>query len=168
MHRILSIKPYNRIVTLSYAKEWGFKRNPKYYDFTEIGGDCTNFISQCVYAGSGVMNYTPDVGWYYISTYNRSAAWSGVTFFHKFMTTNKGVGPFATEVDDVSLLLPGDVIQLGNTTSGWHHSLLVLTTGSSYDNILIATHTFDAYARPLSTYEFTMIRFIHIEGIRTP
>lgn len=167
MNRVLVVKPYNRTAALSYAKEWSFKRNPRYYDFSEIGGDCTNFISQCLYAGSGVMNYTPDVGWYYISVYNRSAAWTGVTFFHRFMTTNKGVGPFATEVDSVSLLLPGDVIQLGNPDRGWHHSLLVLTTGSSYDDILVATHTFDAYGKPLSAYQFTMVRFLHIEGVRT-
>lgn len=167
MNRVLVIEPYNRTAALSYAKEWSFKRNPRYYDFSEIGGDCTNFISQCLYAGNGVMNFTPDVGWYYISVSNRSAAWSGVSFFYKFMTTNKSVGPFAREVDDVSLLLPGDVIQLGNPGRDWHHSLLVLTTGYSYDDILVATHTFDAYGRPLSTYEFTMIRFLHIEGVRT-
>ena len=167
MNQFSNVQPYNRAAALSYAKEWSFKRNPQYYDFSEIGGDCTNFISQCLYAGSSIMNFTPDIGWYYISVYNRSAAWTGVSFFHKFMTTNKSVGPFATEVDDVSLLLPGDVIQIGNPGRDWHHSLLVLTPGYSHDEILVATHTFDAYEKPLSAYQFTMVRFLHIEGIRT-
>lgn len=167
MNQFPNVKPYNRTAALSYAQEWSFKRNPRYYDFSEIGGDCTNFISQCLYAGSGVMNFTPDIGWYYISVYNRSAAWTGVSFFYKFMTTNKSVGPFATEVDDVSLLLPGDVIQIGNPGRDWHHSLLVLTPGYNYDEILVATHTFDAYDKPLSAYQFTMVRSLHIEGIRT-
>ena len=161
------IKPYDRTAALAYAKEWSFKRNPRYYDFSEIGGDCTNFISQCLYAGGCIMNFTPDVGWYCTNISNRSAAWTGVPFFYKFMTTNQGIGPFATEVEDVSLLLPGDIIQFGNPGRGWHHSLLVLITGCTYDDILVATHTFDAYGKPLSDYLFTMVRFLHIEGTRT-
>jgi hypothetical protein len=33
------------------------------------------------------------------------------------------------------------------------------------DNILVCTHTYDSLDRPLSSYEFTKIRFIHIEGV---
>ena len=58
---------YNRENAVAYAKKWAYGRNPKYYDFSDLGGDCTNFASQCIYAGSGVMNYTPTYGWYYIS-----------------------------------------------------------------------------------------------------
>ena len=68
---------YDRAAAVEYALTWAFRRNPAYYDFSEIGGDCTNFASQCVYAGSGVMNYTPDVGWYYINVNNRSPSWTG-------------------------------------------------------------------------------------------
>ena len=50
---------YNRANAVAYAKKWAYGRNPKYYDFSDLGGDCTNFASQCIYAGSGVMNYTP-------------------------------------------------------------------------------------------------------------
>ena len=48
---------------------------PAFYDYERIGGDCTNFASQCVYAGSGVMNYTRDLGWYYIDANNKAPAW---------------------------------------------------------------------------------------------
>ena len=40
-----------------YANKWAFSRNPKYYNFDNIGGDCTSFVSQCILAGSNVMNY---------------------------------------------------------------------------------------------------------------
>ena len=53
---------YNRLKAVEYAKRWAYKRNPKYYNFDEIGGDCTSFISQCIYEGSGIMNYTKDFG----------------------------------------------------------------------------------------------------------
>ena len=54
--------PYNRAAAVAYAEKWAFSRNPEYYDFHGIGGDCTNFVSQCIYAGCGVMNYTPEYG----------------------------------------------------------------------------------------------------------
>lgn len=83
---------YNRSAAVTYAKKWALSRNPRYYNFDGLGGDCTNFASQCVFAGSGVMNYTKDVGWYYNSPADRAAAWSGVRYLHTFLTTNRGVG----------------------------------------------------------------------------
>ena len=71
-------KPYNRPEAISYAKKWAFKRNPNYYNFDTVGGDCTSFVSQCIYAGSKVMNYQKDIGWYYINGNNKSPSWSGV------------------------------------------------------------------------------------------
>ncbi|MBE6024473.1 MAG: amidase [Cellulosilyticum sp.] len=162
----LSTVPYNREAALSYAKTWSLSRNPKYYDFSEIGGDCTNFISQCIYAGCHTMNPTQYVGWYYYNVNNRSASWTGVPFFYKFMINNKGVGPYMVEVPSPADLLPGDVIQFANPGQDWHHNLLVLQTGPRYEDVLIATHTNDAYNRPLSTYNFAKIRFLHIENIR--
>ena len=68
---------YNRNNTIEYAKKWAMNRNPAYYDFDGVGGDCTNFASQCLFAGCDVMNYTKDTGWYYINSDDRAAAWSG-------------------------------------------------------------------------------------------
>ena len=61
-----------------YAKTWALSRNPQFYNFDKLGGDCTNFVSQCIYAGCGVMNFTKDIGWYYKSLNDRSASWCGV------------------------------------------------------------------------------------------
>ena len=76
---------YNRRAAVDYANRWALSRNPAFYDYTGIGGDCTNFASQVVYAGCGVMNYTPDTGWYYIDANNKSPSWTGVQFFYDFM-----------------------------------------------------------------------------------
>jgi len=32
---------YNRANAVAYAKKWAYGRNPKYYDFSDLGGDCT-------------------------------------------------------------------------------------------------------------------------------
>ena len=58
------MEKYNREQAIDYAKKWAYKRNPRYYNYDPLGGDCTNFISQCVYAGSKVMNYNKVYGWY--------------------------------------------------------------------------------------------------------
>jgi hypothetical protein len=79
-------KPYNRMRAVEYARTWALDRNPLFIDFTGIGGNCTNFVSQCVLAGSCVMNYTPDFGWYYVSAEDRAPAWSSVEYFFDFIT----------------------------------------------------------------------------------
>ena len=146
---------------LEYARRWSLGRNPAFYNFDPIGGDCTNFVSQCIYAGGAVMNYTPDSGWYYISPNDRAAAWTGVEYFYRFMTTNTGIGPFGQQVS-LSQAQPGDVIQLGNS-QGYYHSLFVLGV---QDGIRIAAHSNDVYGKPLYNYDFERARCIHIIGAR--
>ena len=78
------MEKYNRQKAKEYAKIWAYKRNPRYYNYDSLGGDCTNFISQCIYAGSGVMNYTKTYGWYYNNANDKSPSWTGVDFLYNF------------------------------------------------------------------------------------
>jgi len=160
------IKEYNRRNALEYASRWALRRNPEYYDYNDIGGDCTNFVSQCVYAGSGVMNYTDTFGWYYINSNDKSPSWTGVEFFYNFMTSNEGVGPFGEE-RALEYLVPGDVIQLANSSGRFYHSLLltgILRLGRRI--YFVSSHSNDAYMRNLSSYDFASLRGIHILGVR--
>ena len=160
----MKIIDYDRNAAVRYAREWAFKRNPAYYNFNGIGGDCTNYASQCIYAGAGVMNFTRDTGWYYRSVNDRAAAWTGVEYLYNFMVNNKGLGPFAEEVGLDGLEI-GDVVQLGRATGDFYHSPVVV--GFSRGQILVAAHTYDAYNKPLSSYYFEQARGIHILGVRT-
>ena len=160
---MLRIVAYHRDAAVEYARKWAFQRNPAYYNFENLGGDCTNFASQCLYAGSGVMNYTPTYGGYYNSSSDRSPSWTGVIYLYQFLTQNKGPGPFATETD-ASEMMPGDIIQLGDQTGRFYHSPVVVAVEP--DEIYVAAHTFDAFMRPLSSYVYDRIRFLHIEGVR--
>ena len=160
---------YNREAVVSYAHEWAYRRNPDYYDFSMLGGDCTNFASQCIYAGAGIMNYTPTFGWYYRSANDRTPSWTGVQFLYDFLTRNMGPGPFATEVD-LSRLEPGDIVQLAFLGSDRYQHTPVITEIRglpSLDNIYIAAHSNDVDCRPLSTYQIQRIRCLHIEGVRS-
>lgn len=156
-------KAYNRIAAVDYAQKWALGRNPKYYDFENIGGDCTNFVSQCIYAGALVMNFTPDTGWYYRSVDDRAAAWTSVQYLYQFLTTNKSVGPYAHEVN-ATQVQPGDVIQLGNFSGDYYHTLIITNLSPT---ILVCSHSYDALNRPLFTYTYQKSRFLHIDGVRT-
>lgn len=154
---------YDRQAAYAYAKKWAFKRNPAFYDFNNIGGDCTNFASQCIYAGAKVMNYTPVYGWFYKSANDRTASWTGVEYLYNFLVKNDGVGPYAREVP-LSELEIGDIVQLGTATGDFYHSPVVV--GFARGQILVAAHTYDAFNKPLSSYNFAKARGIHIIGVR--
>lgn len=158
-------KEYNRKKAVEYATKWAYKRNPKYYNFDSVGGDCTSFISQCIYAGIGIMNYKKHIGWYYNSSSDRTASWSGVEFLYNFLIKNKGIGPRGekTNIDGLEI---GDIIQLKLLEERFSHSLIMVDKkANSLEKIYIATHTEDALYRALSTYNFQDIRFIHIKDI---
>lgn len=36
-------KHYNREKVYEYAKKWAYSRNPNYYNYDPIGGDCINY-----------------------------------------------------------------------------------------------------------------------------
>lgn len=154
--------PYNRNAAVAYARKWALGRNPTYYDFERIGGDCTNFASQCIYAGAQIMNDTPVTGWYYRSISDRSASWSGVEYLYKFLVQNRSVGPYA-HVASRSEIEPGDIVQLGRAQGHFYHSPVITAVTPV---ILVAAHTFDALDRPLSSYDYDTARFLHIDGVR--
>ena len=155
-------KPYIRERAVEYARKYALTRNPLFPTFAGIGGNCTNFVSQCVLAGSCVMNFTPVFGWYYLSLNRRSASWAGVDFFYDFMTQNAEVGPYGSEIglEDAKI---GDVIQLSNGQN-YYHSLIISEIADG--EIYICANSNDALDRPLSSYEYSGLRVIHINGVR--
>ncbi|MBQ7337043.1 MAG: amidase domain-containing protein [Clostridia bacterium] len=163
--------PYDPARAVEYAKAWALQRNPLFPDFAGIGGDCTNFVSQCLLAGGATMNDTRDFGWYYFSPENRAPAWSGVEYLYNFLTgdpeylrENGGEGPYAREVTFAEGVREGDVVQLADTTGDYYHTLII--TGFDGQIPLVCAHNDDAYMRPLSTYRFGTARFLRPMGTR--
>ena len=67
--------------------------NSAYYNFNPLGGDCANYTSQCIYAGgmpqvAGTV-YGTD-GWFYKTSTNRSATWTGAMQLRNWMANNRG------------------------------------------------------------------------------
>lgn len=157
---------YQREKAVAYAIKWAYKRNPVYYDFQNLGGDCTNFASQVLYAGSGIMNYTPVTGWFYRSVNDRAPAWTGVNELYRFLVNNRASGPQGKLVE-LPEIDAGDIIQLKfGYYDRFDHSPVVIDRGrGTPDTILLAAHTNDTAGKPLSAYNFTEYRCIHIYNV---
>ena len=167
---MILVKPYIRERAVNYAETWALRRNPLFLNFAGRGGDCTNFTSQCLLAGSCTMDFTPDFGWYYRTADDRAPAWTSVAFFYDFLTgspvfaaENAGIGPFGREVRAREVEL-GDFIQLADEEGDYYHTLIV--TGFEPNDFLICAHTDDSLNRRLSTYNYASLRYIHIDGVR--
>lgn len=153
---------FNRQNVITYAHKWAMARNPAYYSFDKIGGDCTNFVSQAIFAGCGKMNYEKMFGWYYIDLNERSPSWTGVGFLYKFLLNNKSSGPYGAEADCDSVEV-GDIVQL-DFGAGFAHSAVIVYKKDQ--EIRVAAHSFDCDNKLLSDYSYSNVRFIHIEGVR--
>ena len=169
----LILRGYDRYRAVEYAKRWALERNPQFANFTGIGGDCTNFVSQAVYAGSCQMNDTPTFGWYFNSLNDRAPAWTGVEAFYDFFTGSGDFAPvtlregpfgYVTEKPYAQL---GDVIQLADETGDFSHSLMI-TGFSDSGELLLTAHSNDVLDRPLSEYTNASERIIHIIGVLVP
>lgn len=166
----LTVIPYRRDLAVAYAHQWAYRRNPQYYDYEKLGGDCTNFASQCLYAGAPIMDFTPVYGWYYLGANNKAPAWTGVTYFYNYITRKETrPGPFGFQAT-LEQLEPGDFVQLGFQGNVFSHTPIIVSIGDppTLANTLVAAHTYDVDYRPLDTYVVQQIRFLHIIGAYPP
>lgn len=163
---MLKIYNYNRINAVSYAHKFATQKNSEFFDYTEQGGNCTNYISQCIYAGAPKMNISAN-GWFYFSPANTSVSWSNVEPFYHFLISNTGLGPFAKQVD-LSVCEVGDVIQLKFLHKKvFSHALIVTKiVEHSFNGIYVCANTRDVKDVPLSFYKFEKYRVLHILGYR--
>lgn len=153
---------YNRQKVYEYARKWAYSRNPNYYNYDAIGGDCTNFVSQCIFAGCNQMNYSKTNGWYYINGNNKSPSWTGVEFLYNFLISNKGDGPSGKETT-INNLEVGDVIQLSFDGNKFSHNLIVVQNSQDIINTLVSAHSFDTFGKSVAGYNFNTYRCIHID-----
>ena len=107
------------------------------------------------------MNYTKDTGWYYKNGNDKSPTWSGVEYLYKFLTQNKGIGPYAKEVKQEEVEI-GDIAQISFDNIKFAHTLVIVKIENVKDlsKIFIASHTFDSFNRAISSYKLKKIRYI--------
>lgn len=144
---------YDRNAAVRYAYEYanrygGRNRNRAYPDFSNIGGDCTNFVSQAVLAGGISMRgdgtcrsesttrewymyrLRTECGWWGQSfrLWKWSTAWTTVRDFRVYMRdyVARRVEAYPANREAISLLIsrarPGDIIQFDvydTSIKGW-------------------------------------------------
>ncbi len=154
---------YDRTAVVAYAKKWAFLRNPNYYNFDEVGGDCTSFVSQCIYAGNQKMNYEKDLGWYYMDGNHKSPSWSGVEYLYQFLVRNKKEGPKAIQTTKDKMEI-GDIAQISFDGKQFAHTVVIVNIENkfTFEGIKIASHSLDSFNKAISEYNFAKIRWLHI------
>ncbi|MBU0510938.1 MAG: amidase domain-containing protein [Chloroflexi bacterium] len=180
------VYPYDRDGAIAYAHYWALKPQPYNYpppydDFTDMGGDCTNFTSQAIREGGGAFMYVSDEppgvgnkGWYYHSMHDRGKAWPYVDEFYKFTVTERNsydAGPEGSLVS-LSYLDYGDIIQYNwENDAVWDHGVIVVgyTVDHSGNMIpLVDGHTPDVKRYDYRSFDYHDVRFIHIERLKAP
>lgn len=163
---MLVLKRYNRQKAVEYAREFALKKNLKYYDYSKIGGNCTNYISQCLFAGARVMNFKQN-GWFYRSSFDYSSSWTGVEFLYDFLINNKQESIFA-ENSTILRMEIGDIIQLRfKNKKDFGHSLIVTKIENYTPNgIYVCANSKDVLDFKLTGFAYQDIRYIHILGVR--
>ncbi|OEF98987.1 hypothetical protein BHF71_09870 [Vulcanibacillus modesticaldus] len=124
---------YDREKVVYYADKWWNSYNPRFRHFED---DCTNYVSQCLFAGGAPMTYAANrSGWWYKGNGSKSDSWSfSWTVAHNlrwFLEVNKR-GLTATVVSSAGQLTIGDVICYDFDGDGkWQHNTIVTAIDSS-------------------------------------
>lgn len=159
---------FNRTAMYNYAKENSHKYNPNWGDFSNLGGDCTNFISQILYAGGAPMDNTGSYTWYYYGMSNRAPSWTGVNQLYTYLINNDYIGPQGKLANSSEILYSmniGDIVQIDFNYDGvYDHSVAITTYQSGYSSgTKVAAHSDFAFDRLLSTYGGSK-RYIKLTG----
>jgi hypothetical protein len=164
-------RTYNRTAAVSYAHQWAYSRNSAYPDFTNLGGDCTNFISQILRAGGAPMDNAGSYQWYYTSMTSRSPSWSGVEQLYSYLVGNTYTGPYARS-GSLTELRPGDIVQLKTLPDRYGHSTVVVSADWLWSwsklnyvyVVKLAMHDTNRDNYPLDNYSQYQKRFAVVRG----
>ena len=153
---------YDREAAVRYAHQfcgaaWGCgnggRYNPQYRDYTDVGGDCTNFTSQVLHAGGLPMTSV----WHYRAGAGGSRAWVQTEALARYLLASgrarllaRGTYPQVVRGSGgrapIDRLEPGDVI--GYEEKGRIVHLAPVTGRDFRGYVVVNSHTADRYRVP--------------------
>ena len=166
--------PYDRLKAKAYIDAYWKNYNPAYPSFHSGGGDCTNFISQVLYAGGmpwaddkNPANHKKSVNWYCKPGATSKDSEKRITFSWKIAAVFKAYWIKRAEahrmysyteatqnINEISKeVFPGDVVQFCYSSGVPYHTLAV--TGFNRDpeyhikDTVLASHDVDSNTRSL-------------------
>lgn len=162
---------YRRDEAVAYAERWWNESNPAFERF-EV--NCTNYVSQCLYAGRAPMNYTGrrESGWWYKGRDNGrelwSFSWAVADSLQRYLQRERGSGLRAEAVDSPDKLRLGDVVCYDWDGSGrfGHNTIVTAFTADGAPlvnaNTVSSRHRYWDYRDSYAWTSKTRYRFFHI------
>lgn len=152
-----------------YAETWTNEsystyHNPNYIYISD-GGDCTNFASQCLFAGGLPMTsyvgeennngYTDtDTRWFYFnnntsSGYSIATCWVRVSELYNYLSPHYACGERLANSGMTPYLNKGFLLQGRNLIGSYKHSVIVTKVNNS---IRYCAHSSQRHDEPISTF----------------
>jgi len=132
------IYKFNRQAAYGYAYKWWNDYNNHYNDYSGSGGDCANYVSQCLIAGGlSLHNGTDGTGYGVYPDRDRASLSNGTISYCDYLNTHlrnyqKTNVTFVTEAaayvpDEITI---GDVVIFGEELAdNWEHAMIVVWDG---------------------------------------
>ena len=167
-------KVFDRNKAVAYANQYYHSRNPIWYNFTDEGGNCQNYASQCLLEGGIPLDYFGEEQWKcYVedpdyepeineeeTATGRTRSWVNVGYFYNYAKWNEGKGMAADANVNLYYAQPGDIIIVGN--NGLSHTVIVSKVVDGH--ILVNSNSIDMKDYPVEAYTYTTIMLIKILG----
>lgn len=162
---------YRREEAVAYAEKWWNEPNPGYENFAV---NCTNYVSQSLFAGQAPMNYTGrrETGWWYRGRANGrewwSFSWAVADSLRRYLSQSRSAGLRAEEVASPDQLRLGDVICYDWEGSGrYGHNTIVTAFAPDGSplvnaNTVSSRHRYWDYRDSYAWTSRTRYRFFHI------
>jgi hypothetical protein len=136
-HKTRNVSNFNITAACAYAEAFALTPNPKYKNFENIGGDCTNFISQILFAGGLKQNN---------SWKPYTMPWIRVEDLYLYLTKNK----LAIHLPNENSLSRGCVIQFYTPEIGRYFHNGFITYELQNNDFLYCCHSYNKLNYPLS------------------
>lgn len=159
--------PYDRAAAYDYLMAYCDERNPAWYAYDDVGGNCMNFGSQVLLAGGIPEDEKGDEEWYWDGQNDLDLSWINVGHFYDYCRKNEGFGLVADTEAGYYTGEVGDVVIVG--FAGDHRHTTVIShvvkdeSGDTVD-YLISCNTTNYRDFPASAYYYTFHRLVKIYG----
>ncbi|AIQ62309.1 hypothetical protein PSTEL_03410 [Paenibacillus stellifer] len=162
---------YRREDAAMYADRWWDGFNPEFETFAV---DCTNYVSQCIFAGGAPINYTGkrETGWWYKGYIGGreewSFSWAVSDSLRRYLDGERRTGLRAEAVESPQQLMLGDVIQYDWDGNGRFQHSTIVTAFDAGGMPLVNAHTVPSrhrywdYKDSYAWTDRTVYRFFHI------
>ena len=161
---------YDRESAKNYAVKYALEPNNKYKYFKYLngnGGDCTNFVSQCLNAGGAPMDYNDIRPWWY-AWGKGSICWNVAHALYWYLKINQSTNRNVIkglEVEDRHKLEIGDVVFYENYSNVIFHAAIITSFIDVYGNIepRISQHSYNQLDETYEkNYVYKKVHFLKI------